>query len=301
VKLIREKAKLRAELEPARRAGRTIGLVPTMGALHDGHLSLLAAAGERCDVVVMSLFVNPAQFRPGEDLAAYPRDERRDADLAERAGVDLIYAPSVDQVYPPGFATSVEVSDALTGVLDGDRSRRGPEHFHGVTTVVAKLLNTVDPDIAFFGQKDAQQAVVIRRMVRDLDFAVECCVLPIVREPDGLALSSRNAYLGDEERRRAVALGRALERAREAVAAGRSDVAEVLAEARAELSEAGIEPEYLEARDAADLAPVQSFNGRPVLVAVAAQVGKARLIDNVVIDAEAGSAGARWTEGGTEE
>src|SRR5436190_17735411 len=215
--IVRTNAELRDALEAARRDGRTIGLVPTMGSLHEGHLSLLRAAGRRCDVVVMSLFVNPAQFGPGEDLESYPRDEARDLELAEQAGVDLIYAPRAEEVYPEGFATSVEVGGGLTDVLDGAPDQRGAGHFRGVATVVAKLLNSVGPDVAFFGQKDAQQAIVIRRMVRDLDFPVELEVLPTVREPDGLAMSSRNAYLSERERRRATALIQAL-RAAEAVA-----------------------------------------------------------------------------------
>jgi pantoate--beta-alanine ligase len=286
MRILRTKAELREALAPARRELRSVGLVPTMGALHDGHLSLLRAARERCDVVVMSLFVNPAQFHPGEDLASYPRDESRDADLAAAEGVDLIYAPAADDVYPEGFATSVEVGGGLTDVLDGDPARRGPEHFRGVTTVVAKLFNTVQPDVAFFGQKDGQQAVVIKRMVRDLDLPVEIVVLPTVREPDGLALSSRNAYLEPAERERAAALSRALQAAARVAASGERSVSAALEAARAELEAAGIEPEYLEARDAEGLAPVQSFNGRPVMVAVAARIGKARLIDNVLIAGE---------------
>ena len=283
MRIVRTKAELRAELEPARRAGRSIGLVPTMGALHAGHLSLLAGARERCDVVVMSLFVNPTQFRPGEDLEAYPRDEERDAQLATDAGVDLVYAPGADEVYPSGFATAVEVGGPLTAVLDGDPERRGSEHFRGVTTVVAKLFNSVGPDLAFFGQKDAQQAVVIRRMAADLDFPVEVVVMPTVREPDGLALSSRNAYLKPDERERAAALNRALRAAEQAVDDGETSADAALAAARAELEAAGIELEYLEARDAETLAETRSFNGRPVLIAVAARVGTARLIDNLVI------------------
>jgi pantoate--beta-alanine ligase len=279
----RTTAGLRDVLGGERAAGRKIGLVPTMGALHGGHLALLAAARERCDVVVMSLFVNPTQFRPGEDFGAYPRNEDGDLELAERAGVDAVFAPAADEVYPPGFATTVEVAGGLTEVLDGDPAQRGPEHFHGVTTVVAKLFNAVSPQVAFFGQKDAQQALVIKRMVRDLDFPVEIVVVPTVREPDGLAMSSRNAYLDGETRERAAALSRALRAAQAAAAAGASSVEAVLAAARAELEAAGIEPEYLEARDAEDLEPVTGLNGRPVLVAVAARVGDARLIDNVVI------------------
>jgi pantoate--beta-alanine ligase len=281
-RVVRTKAELHQALAPARREGRAVGLVPTMGYLHEGHLSLLRAARGRADVVVMSLFVNPTQFRPGEDLDAYPRDEVRDIALAETEGVDLVFAPEVAEVYPVGFATFVEVR-GITDVLDGDPSRRGAEHFRGVTTVVAKLFNLVQPDLAFFGQKDAQQALVIRRMAADLDYGVEVVVIPTVREPDGLAMSSRNAYLTAEERERATALSRALRRAEEAVTAGESTAAAVLGAARRELEAAGIEPEYLEARDASDLGEIASFNGRPVLVAVAAQVGRARLIDNVVI------------------
>jgi pantoate--beta-alanine ligase len=281
VRTLRSKADLRAHLEAPRREGRRIGLVPTMGYLHEGHLSLLRAAREECDLVVMSLFVNPAQFGPGEDLERYPRDEERDAALAAEAGVDVIYAPSVEEVYPEGFATHVEVA-GLTEVLCGDPARRGPDHFRGVTTVVAKLLNTIGPDVAYFGQKDAQQAAVIRRMVEDLDFPVRVAVLPTVRDEDGLALSSRNAYLDASERERALALPRALELAAERARAG--SLEDGLAAARAELAAAGIEPEYLEARDPESLSPVASLNGRPVLVAAAARVGSARLIDNILID-----------------
>jgi pantoate--beta-alanine ligase len=281
VKLLRGKDELRAALAPARRAGERIGLVPTMGFLHEGHLSLLRAARAECDVVVMSLFVNPAQFGPGEDLDRYPRDEERDLRLAAEAGADLVYAPPAGAVYPEGFSTHVEVEGNLTEVLDGDPARRGPDHFRGVTTVVAKLFNTVGPDVAYFGQKDAQQAAVIRRMARDLDFPLRIEVLPTVREPDGLALSSRNAYLEPDERERATALSRAL-RTVEAMARER-DLAAGLAAGEAELRAAGIEPEYLEARDPDTLDPVTELAGRPVLVAVAAQVGAARLIDNVLI------------------
>jgi pantoate--beta-alanine ligase len=282
----RTKAELRALLAEARRAGKTVALVPTMGSLHEGHLGLLRAARERCDVVVMSLFVNPTQFGEGEDLDSYPRDEARDIELAGECGVDIVYAPDVDEVYPPGFATYVAV-EGLTDVLDGDPARRGAGHFRGVTTVVAKLLNLVGPDVAFFGQKDAQQAIVIRRMARDLDFPAEIAVVPTVRDPDGLALSSRNAYLTPRERGRAAALWSALEVVRDA-AAGGATVAAAIDAGRRALAAAGIEPEYLEARHADDLTPAESFNGRPVLVAVAARVGRARLIDNVVV----GDAGA---------
>jgi pantoate--beta-alanine ligase len=281
VTLLRDRGSLRAVLDPARREGRSIGLVPTMGYLHEGHLSLLRAARAQCDLVVMSLFINPTQFGPGEDLDRYPRDEERDLRLAGEAGVDFVYAPPVEEVYPGGFATTVEVEGMLSSVLDGDPTRRGPEHFRGVATVVAKLFNTVGPDVAYFGQKDAQQAAVIRRMVRDLDFPLRIEVLPTVREADGLAMSSRNAYLDEESRERATALSRALRVAEQAAPVTGLDAA--LDAARAELSAAGIEAEYLEARDAEDLSQVTELGDRPVLVAVAAHLGGARLIDNVVI------------------
>lgn len=227
----------------------------------------------------MSLFVNPAQFAPNEDLAAYPRDEARDAGLAEAEGVDLLFAPPLEEVYPPGFATTVKVG-GLTDVLCGAH-RDG--HFKGVTTIVAKLLNMVRPDVAYFGQKDAQQAIVVRRMVQDLDMPVEIEVCPTVREPDGLALSSRNAYLSPEERERALGLSRALRAAQAAVANGQNEATTVLAAARAELGD--LEPEYLELRSAEDLTPVERVNGS-TLLAVAARVGRARLIDNVVLEAK---------------
>jgi len=252
-----------------------------MGYLHDGHLSLLRRAREQCDVVVMSLFVNPTQFGPGEDLDSYPRDEQRDAALAEAEGVDVLFAPGPDEVYPPGFATSVSVS-GITAVLDGAPERRGPEHFAGVTTVVTKLLNMTGAEVAYFGQKDAQQALVIRRLVRDLDIPVRVEVCPTVRDADGLALSSRNAYLSPAERDRALGLSRALRAAEAEVSAGRLDAAAVLSAARAELDAHGIEPEYLELRSAADLSPAERVNGS-TLLAVAAQVGRARLIDNTIL------------------
>jgi pantoate--beta-alanine ligase len=279
--VLRSKAELRAALEPARRTGQQVGLVPTMGYLHEGHLSLLRAARAECDLVVMSLFVNPAQFGPGEDLERYPRDEESDLRLAGEAGVDLVFAPSVAEVYPDGFASTVEVGGPLTEVLEGDPGRRGPEHFRGVATVVAKLFNVVGPDVAYFGQKDAQQAAVIRRMARDLDFPVRIEVLPTVREADGLAMSSRNAYLEPADRERATALSRALAAVEREARAG--SLAAALESGRRELAAAGIEPEYLEARDAESLELVSALGRRPVLVAVAARVGAARLIDNVLI------------------
>ena len=285
MRVVETKAALRDALAAPRREGLTIGLVPTMGFLHAGHVSLLESAHAECDVVVMSLFVNPAQFGPGEDLDRYARDRERDERMAADAGVDLIYAPPTEEVYPEGFATAVEVS-GLTEVLCGDPGARGPEHFRGVTTVVAKLFNTVGPDVAYFGQKDAQQAVVIRRMAADLDFPVRIEVRPTVREDDGLALSSRNAYLEPADRERAPALHAALGAAADAAEVGAA-TADAIAAARRVLAEAGVEPEYLEARDAERLEPIETFNGRPVLLAIAAQVGGARLIDNVIIEPNA--------------
>jgi pantoate--beta-alanine ligase len=283
MRIVRARAELREALAEPRREGRRIGLVPTMGYFHDGHLSLMRRAREDCDLVVVSLFVNPTQFGPGEDLASYPRNEDRDAELAALEGVDLLWTPDAEQMYPDGFATSVEVANSLTGILEGDPGHRGPSHFRGVTTVVAKLFNSVQPDVAYFGRKDAQQALVIERMTRDLDVPVEIAVLPTVREEDGLALSSRNAYLTEEQRERAAAISRALRAAERAADAGETSTEALVEAARDELRRAGIEPEYVEARAAEDLSPIAELNGRPVLLAVAARVGKARLIDNVVI------------------
>jgi pantoate--beta-alanine ligase len=283
MRIVRSRADLREALDAPRRRGRRIGLVPTMGYFHEGHLSLMRRAREDCDVVVVSLFVNPTQFGPSEDLGSYPRDEGRDAELAIREGVDLLWIPDADQIYPEGFATSVEVGGDLTSVLEGDPEHRGPSHFRGVTTVVAKLFNSVQPDVAYFGGKDAQQAVVIERMARDLDFPVRIEVLPTVREEDGLALSSRNAYLDPEQREQAAAISRALGAAERAAREGETSTSALVAVARDELRNAGIEPEYVEARSAEDLSPIAELNGRPVLVAVAARIGRARLIDNVVI------------------
>jgi pantoate--beta-alanine ligase len=277
-------ADLRSLLAPERRAGHRIGLVPTMGSYHEGHLSLMRRARAENDVVVVSLFVNPAQFGPAEDFEAYPRDEQRDARLAEAEGVDVLFAPPVEEIYPEGFATTVALG-ALTDTLEGDRAQRGPEHFEGVTTVVTKLLNMAAPDVAYFGQKDAQQALVIKKLVRDLDIPVRIEVCPTVRDPDGLALSSRNAYLSPEDRERALALSRALRAAEAAVASGTRDAASVVAAARDELDRAGLEPDYLQLRSATDLSPVERVNGS-TLLAVAARIGRARLIDNAILGDE---------------
>jgi pantoate--beta-alanine ligase len=286
VRTARTVRELREVLKDERRAAHTIGLVPTMGFFHEGHLSLIRRAREQCGFVVVSLFVNPAQFGPGEDLAGYPRDEARDLALARAEGVDLVFAPPVDEVYPAGFASAVEVG-GLTDTLEGDPRQRGREHFRGVTTLVAKLLNMVGPDVAFFGQKDAQQALVIRKLVRDLDFDVRIEVCPTVRDADGLALSSRNTYLSPSEREQALALSRALRAAETLVAGGEVDGSAVLGVARNELAAAGIEPDYLELRSATDLSPVARVNGS-TLLAVAARVGRARLIDNTVLRGDTG-------------
>jgi pantoate--beta-alanine ligase len=258
--------------------GRRVGLVPTMGALHEGHRSLLDAARAECDLVVMSLFVNPAQFAAGEDLGAYPRNEAADLELAQAAGVDVVFAPAVAEIYPDGFSTSVVVR-GVSEPLEG--AARGAGHFEGVATVVTKLLNIVTPDVAYFGQKDAQQALVIRRLVADLDIPVRIAVCPTVREPDGLARSSRNAYLTAGERERASALPVALGRAAELIAGGERDGATATAAAREELAARDVEPEYLEIVDPDTLAGVTTIAG-PVLVAVAARIGRARLIDNLI-------------------
>jgi pantoate--beta-alanine ligase len=279
VRTIRTVAEMRAHVRRARDRGLTVGLVPTMGAFHAGHHSLMRAARERCDEVVVSLFVNPAQFNDSADLAAYPRSEERDAAEAVELGMDVLYAPSPEEVYPPGFATTVRVA-GLSDVLEG--AARGPEHFAGVCTVVTKLLNVVTPDVAYFGQKDAQQVAVLRRLVRDLDLPVELAVLPTVREPDGLAMSSRNGRLAPDERQRAVALSRALRAAEAAVATGQRDAAAIAAAARAEMN--GVDPEYLALVDPDSFQPVQTVDGR-VLVAVAARIGVTRLIDNTIVQA----------------
>ncbi len=281
MRTVRTIADVRAELRAARRAERAIGLVPTMGALHQGHLSLIRQARATCDVVVVSLFVNPAQFNAAGDLAAYPRDEERDAALATEAGADVLFAPALEEVYPPGFGTTVHVS-RLTETLEGEH--RGVSHFDGVTTVVTKLLNMVGPDVAFFGQKDAQQALVVRALVRDLDLPVRIEVCPTVREPDGLALSSRNIHLHGADRERALALHDALAAAEASLGAGERDAEVLRAAALAAMRGRGVEPDYLELVHPDDLSPVARVDGQ-VLVAVAASVGSTRLIDNTVLNA----------------
>jgi pantoate--beta-alanine ligase len=292
MKTLRTVEQLRAALVPDRRGGLTIGLVPTMGALHEGHLSLIERARSQCDRVVVSLFVNPAQFNEGTDLERYPRQEQLDARLAAAAGADLLFAPTVEEVYPPGFATSVEVlgvSERLEGAA------RGAEHFRGVCTVVTKLLCMCQPDAAYFGQKDAQQVVVIRRLVQDLNLPVRIEVCPTMREPDGLAMSSRNALLGTREREQALALYGALRSIEDYAARGERRTARLLEAGHQRLAARGVHPEYLELVDPDTLERLEWLD-RPALLAVAANVGATRLIDNLILQPTAVSTIAPDTE-----
>jgi pantoate--beta-alanine ligase len=274
-------AALRGELAPARREGRVIGLVPTMGALHEGHLSLIRRARAECDMVVVSLFVNPAQFNERADLERYPRREHEDERLAAAAGADVLFAPTREEVYPAGFSTVVEVG-GVAGPLEG--AARGAGHFRGVATVVTKLLCMSLPDVAYFGRKDAQQVAVIRRLVADLNLPVRIEALPIVREADGLAMSSRNALLSTAERARARALPQALAAARELAGGGRGSAADLLAAARASLELGGLEPDYVALVDPRTFEPVASLEGEALLL-LAARVGAVRLIDNELLTA----------------
>jgi pantoate--beta-alanine ligase len=285
MRIVRTVSALREAVSEARSRGERVGLVPTMGAFHEGHLSLMRRARERCGCVIVSLFVNPTQFNEPADLDRYPRDEARDAAMAESVGVDLLFAPPVDEVYPAGFGTTVEVA-GVSEPLEG--AMRGPAHFRGVATVVAKLFNMAQPDEAYFGQKDAQQALLIRRMARDLDFPVRIEVCPTIREPDGLAMSSRNALLDAGSRRRATALSRALFAVERAVADGERDAERALAAGKAVLAAEGIEPEYLAVVSTDTLAPLTVLSGE-ALIPLAARVGGVRLIDNVVVRLQAAS------------
>jgi pantoate--beta-alanine ligase len=270
---------MRASSRAARQDRRRLGLVPTMGALHAGHISLVRAARQQCDAVAVSLFVNPTQFGPKEDFSKYPRTFERDRELLEAEGVGILFAPATEEMYPPGATTFVTV-EGLSEKLCG-RSR--PGHFRGVTTVVAKLFNIVEPDLAFFGQKDAAQAVIIRRMVRDLGFDVEIVVCPIVREPDGLALSSRNAYLDPQQRKQATVLYRSLMRIQFLADRGESDSARLIAPALEEFrQEPEVRLDYFEIVDCETLDPVTNTS-KGALVAVAAFVGPTRLIDNILL------------------
>ncbi len=257
-----------------------LGLVPTMGALHEGHLSLVRAAKAQCDVVAVSIFVNPAQFGPTEDLSKYPRQFDRDCQLLEKEGAEILFAPSVEEIYPQGAVTWVVV-EGLSEKLDG-RSR--PGHFRGVTTIVSKLFHIFEPESAFFGQKDAAQLAVIRRMVRDLNFAVEIVACQIVREPDGLAMSSRNAYLSREERRRALVLQRSLQETQRRFDGGERNSAALISGAKHVFaSEPRVVLEYFEVVDPETLEPVELISQK-TLVPVAAKVGSTRLIDTIVLE-----------------
>ncbi len=280
MRTLRTVGELRAALGPARESGSTIGLVPTMGALHEGHLSLIRRAREQCEVVVVSLFVNPSQFNERSDLERYPRSERHDAGLAAEAGADLLFAPSVEEVYPPGFATAVEVL-GLTDRLEG--AARGASHFRGVTTVVTKLLCMTMPDTLYLGQKDAQQVVVLRRLVADLNLPVQIEALATVRESDGLALSSRNALLDPAARTQALALYGALRAAGAQAEAGERSARTLLDAAHGALAAAGVRPDYVALVDPGTLEPLSELD-RPALLAIAAQVGGVRLIDNATLE-----------------
>jgi pantoate--beta-alanine ligase len=296
MKIFKSVEEMRSACRAAKRADQRIGLVPTMGALHEGHLSLVRSARERCNVVAVSIFVNPTQFGPNEDFSKYPRSFERDCELLEKEGVDLLFAPSVEEMYPDGTVTWVTV-EGLSDKLCG-RSR--PGHFRGVTTVVAKLFNIVEPDLAFFGQKDAAQLAIIRRLVRNLHFAVQIVGCPIVRESDGLAMSSRNAYLDPQQRRSALALHRSLLEIQNLFDQGeRNPEMLISAGKRIASQELAIRLDYLEIIDPDSLEPisqtawgqppsaVQSSAARPpsALVAIAAFVGTTRLIDNIVLGA----------------
>jgi len=270
---------MRTASRTARGEGERLGFVPTMGALHQGHLSLVRAAKAKCDLVVVSIFVNPLQFGPSEDLAKYLRTFERDRELLEKEAVDILFAPTPEEMYPEGAATYVTV-EGLSEKLCG-RSR--PGHFRGVTTAVAKLFHIVEPDLAFFGQKDAAQTTIIRRMVRDLNLPVEIVVCPIVREPDGLAMSSRNAYLSPQERKSSLVLHRALIQVKNRFDQGERNAIALIAAGKQVLAqEPAVRLDYFEIVDPTTLDPIQELTS-PALVAVAAFVGSTRLIDNILL------------------
>jgi pantoate--beta-alanine ligase len=276
--IIRDPGAMRALASDLRRDGRKIAVVPTMGALHEGHLALLRAARAKCDVLILTIFVNPTQFGPNEDLAKYPRDEAGDLAKARACGIDLAFCPDARAMYPAGAQTFVEVRE-LQQPLCGARR---PGHFAGVATIVTKLFHITKPHVAVFGEKDYQQLAIIRRMVRDLDFDIEIASVPIVREPDGLAMSSRNAYLSAEQRRSALALSRGLAAAEAAVNSGERDAVAIVAAARAPLEAAQLRIDYAELRDAVELSEVATL-AKPCVLAIAAFVGATRLIDNRVL------------------
>lgn len=270
-------AETRTAIESQRKMGKSIGFVPTMGFLHDGHLSLMEAAKDQTDFVVVSIFVNPTQFGPNEDLASYPRDLERDVELCKSVGVDLIFAPSVSEMYPDGYSTYVDCEGDITKRLCGATR---PTHFKGVTSVVSKLFNIVMPDKAFFGQKDAQQVAVIEKMVRDLNYNLEIVPCPIVRESDGLAMSSRNAYLNDDQRKEALVLSKALKRAKALIEAGERSTETLIGEMIKiiEVSPSAV-IDYVSIVDAKTLDAIETIND-DFLVALAVKIGKTRLIDN---------------------
>jgi pantoate--beta-alanine ligase len=279
LRVARTIGELREHLAGWRKAGERIGLVPTMGALHRGHLALVEAARRDCDRVVATIFVNPKQFAPNEDLGAYPRREAADLDMLRSAGVDLAFVPAAPEIYPPGFATLVRVGRLSEGLCGAHRIG----HFDGVATVVTKLLIQSLPDIAYFGEKDYQQLLVIRRLACDLDLPVRIAGVPVVREPDGLALSSRNVYLSEEERRVAPELARVLHQVAATLAKEPAAVSRETARGRAELTRAGFDVEYLEIRDAETLTPVVDIVAAPCRALAAAHLGRTRLIDNVPV------------------
>ncbi len=286
MEIVRTVRGLRAALSPVRGRpalphGGSVALVPTMGALHEGHLALCRRARAENDVVVMSIFVNPTQFNDPADLAAYPRDEATDAELAAAAGVDVLFAPPVAEVYPPGFSVSVELHGPIVESLEG--ARRGPGHFRGVTTVVSKLLNMARPDIVYFGQKDAQQARVAAALVADLNIDTKIITVPTVREPDGLAMSSRNRRLSATDRARAGAVPAALRAAQAVVAAGELDASVILGAALAHCARAALTPEYVALVDADTFLPLRTLSETPAILAIAVDVGGTRLIDNLPV------------------
>lgn len=280
LKIVKTIVEIRNVISRFKKDGKSIALVPTMGCFHEGHLSLIRQAGRDCDVLVVSIFVNPAQFGTGEDYEYYPRDLKRDADLAEREKVDFIFAPGAEGMYPSGYAAFVEV-EGLSKIMCG---KTRPIHFRGVVTIVMKLFNLIQPDIAYFGQKDAQQAVIIRKMASDLNMNVEIRVLPIVREEDGLAMSSRNEYLSNEERRTATILHRALLRAKKEIAGGKRNAGEIK-ETMTEMleSERLARLDYIAIVDPKNLHEIASID-EPALIAVAVWFGKTRLIDNIIVN-----------------
>jgi pantoate--beta-alanine ligase len=294
MRVLRTVAELRSALAPSRSERRAIGLVPTMGALHEGHLSLIRRARQQCDLVVVSVFVNPAQFNERSDLELYPRRESDDATVAAGSGADVLFAPSVEEVYPPGFATTVEVL-GITDTLEG--AARGSGHFRGVSTVVTKLLCMSMPDVAYFGQKDAQQVLVVRRLVEDLNLPVRIEVCPTVRERDGLAMSSRNVLLDPDQRARARSLSAALDAARGLAASGERS-AQALVDAALEATRSfGVVPDYLELVDPETLEPLEELAGQ-ALLAIAATIGDVRLIDNAILEPSLTSKSSQALPGG---